>query len=170
MCGDGSLTYVSTPPRSPRTQAIEDISEVDEGCTTVASTAEREPIDAGAVVVQGAKELAALVETKKEDIIKRGADALSKLSDGDAFLAVPLAASTLAVGVTLAARLVRLLRRAHELDGEATDAIKSTVASLNLEPATLAMEAASLARSFSSASGGAGSSTPRCPMSTPCSR
>ena len=169
MCGDGSLTYVSTPPRSPRTQAIEDISEVDEGCATVASAAEREPIDAGAVV-QAAKELAALVETKKEDIIKRGADALSKLSDGDAFLAVPLAASTLAVGVTLAARLVRLLRRAHELDGEATDAIKSTVASLNLEPATLAMEAASLARSFSSASGGAGSSTPRCPMSTPCSR
>ena len=59
------------------------------------------------------------------------------------------------MGVTLAARLVRLLRRAHELDGEAADAIKSTVASLNLEPATLAMEAASLARSFSSASGGA---------------
>ena len=122
-------------------QAVADVAEVDARCATLAIATEERPVDAQAMA-HVAEALVTFFAEKAGAIAKRGADALAELAGGDALHAAPRAASTLAVGAALGARLASLARRLDETGDEAAIAIQRlTEASASLAPAKIATKA-----------------------------
>ena len=135
----GRPAWPHRPPaplrRTP--QAVADVAEVDARCATLAIATEERPVDAQAMA-HVAEALVTFFAEKAGAIAKRGADALAELAGGDALHAAPRAASTLAVGAALGARLASLARRLDETGDEAAIAIQRlTEASASLAPAKI---------------------------------